>query len=64
MGFSFVHLFLLVVIVGVVFGPGPFNRAGKSAGEFWRSLKRGYDGKEDIDITSSVRHERIDGDHD
>lgn len=63
MGFSIVHWLLFAVIVGVIFGPGPFKRAGTGVGEFWRSLKRSYHGKDDIDITSSVRNERIDGEH-
>lgn len=51
MGFSLVHLILLLVVAGVIFGPKPFHRAGRSAGDFWRNLKRGYKGEEDIDIT-------------
>jgi Sec-independent protein translocase protein TatA len=55
LGFSFFHLIFVVVIVALIFGPKPFKRVGTSAGEFWRGLKRGYEGKHDIDITDSVK---------
>ena len=54
MGFSFAHLFLFGVIVALLFGPKPFQKAGRSAGDFWRGLKRGFEGKEDIEI--EARH--------
>jgi len=55
MGFSFVHLLLVAGVVALLFGPKPFQKAGRGAGDFWRGLKRGYEGKEDIDITDSVK---------
>lgn len=55
MGFSFMHLLLFAVIVGVIFGPKPFRKAGQGVGDFWRSLKRGYKGEEDIDITDTAK---------
>lgn len=61
MGLSLVHFILFVVIVGVVFGPGPFHRAGLGVGDFWRNFKRSLDGKDDVDITATVKRE-IDGD--
>jgi len=59
MGFSFLHLILVVVVIAVLFGPRPFKRAGLGAGEFWRNLKRSYKGEEDIDITATVKPEQI-----
>jgi Sec-independent protein translocase protein TatA len=59
MGFSIVHFLLLGAIVALIFGPKPFQKAGRGAGDFWRGLKRGYDGKEDIDITDSVKREEL-----
>ena len=60
MGLSFTHLILLIVVAGVILGPKPFQKAGRGVGDFWRNLKRGYKGEEDIDITASVRREEID----
>lgn len=50
MGFSITHLLLLGVVAALLFGPRPFQKAGRSVGDFWRGLKRGYEGKEDIEI--------------
>jgi Sec-independent protein translocase protein TatA len=55
MGFSVIHFLLVGVVVALLFGPRPFQKAGRGAGNFWRGLKRGYEGKEDIDITDSVK---------
>lgn len=52
MGFSIAHWILFGAIVAIVFGPKPFQRVGRGAGDFWRGLKRGLDGKEDIEITA------------
>jgi Sec-independent protein translocase protein TatA len=60
MGFSIWHLLIVGAIVGVLFGPKPFQKAGTGVGEFWRNLKRGYEGKEDIEITAKKIPDQID----
>jgi Sec-independent protein translocase protein TatA len=51
-GISFIHLVLTAVIVGLIFGPKPFKKLGAGTGGFLKSFKRGWDGKEDIEITA------------
>lgn len=62
MGFSFTHLLLFGAVVALLFGPRPFQKTGRGVGDFWRGLKRGYEGKEDIEITARplppVEHEK------
>jgi sec-independent protein translocase protein TatA len=37
-----VHLLVIVLIVVVILGPGPFKRAGHSLGQSWRALVAGF----------------------
>lgn len=50
MGISITHLLLLGFVAALLFGPKPFQKAGRGVGDFWRGLKRGFEGKEDIEI--------------
>lgn len=57
MGFSLTHLLIIGLIVLLVMAPRRLTDLSKSMGQFTRNFKKGLHGKEDIDITSSVKKE-------
>lgn len=59
MGLSITHLILIGIVVALIFGPKPYQKLGKGVGDFWKGLKRGLDGKEDIEI-KAAHFEEID----
>ena len=58
MGLSGMHVFLIVVVVLVFFGPSRLPGLGKSMGEAIRGFKEGMDGEE-IDVTQNSRRESL-----
>lgn len=60
MGFSFMHLLILLVIVLLIFGPSRLPGLGKSIGEAIRGFKKGL-GDDEIDVTHSTKEQIRDG---
>jgi len=58
MGLSGTHMFLLLIIGLVIFGPSRLPKLGRSFGDAVRAFKKGLHGDE-IDVTDSVRHEPL-----
>ena len=58
MGLSGMHLFLLLILVVVVFGPARLPKLGRSFGDAVRGFKKGLHGDE-IDVTDSVQRENL-----
>lgn len=59
MGIGPWHLFALIIIVLVFFGPSRLPTLGKSMGEAIRGFKKGLDGNNDeIDVTNSTQQRR------
>jgi sec-independent protein translocase protein TatA len=58
MGLSGFHIFALVVILVVFFGPSRLPQLGKGMGEAIRGFKKGLDGDE-IDVTESAKREKL-----
>lgn len=59
MGLSVWHLLILLVIVLLVFGPSRLGDLGKSFGQAMRGFKKGLNEEPEIDVTDSVRHEKL-----
>jgi len=53
MGLSGAHIFLIVIVLLVFFGPSRLPSLGKSVGEAIRGFKKGMEGDE-IDVTKSA----------
>ncbi len=58
MGLSGLHMFLILVVVLIAFGPSRIGPLGRSFGEAIRGFKKGIKGDE-IDVTDSVRRENL-----
>ena len=56
--FSGMHIFLLVIILLVFFGPSRLPKAGQSIGEAIRNFKKGLNGDE-IDVTDRSKHDNL-----
>ncbi len=56
--FSGMHIFLLVIILLVFFGPSRLPKAGQSIGEAIRGFKKGLSGEE-IDVTDQVKRDNL-----
>ena len=56
--FSGMHIFLLVIILLVFFGPSRLPKAGQSIGEAIRGFKKGLSGDE-IDVTDQVKRDNL-----
>ncbi|MES2856628.1 MAG: twin-arginine translocase TatA/TatE family subunit [Bdellovibrionota bacterium] len=62
MGLSGWHIFALIILVLVFFGPSRLPGLGKGVGEAIRGFKKGIDGDE-IDVTDSAKLKASDDDH-
>ncbi len=52
---SLTHFLLLSVILLLVFGPTKLPQLGRMLGESARAFKKALNGREDIDVTASVK---------
>ncbi|GEM_PF-741999 len=58
MGLSGFHMFVILIVVLVAFGPSRLGPLGRSFGEAMRGFKKGLNGDE-IDVTDSVKRENL-----
>jgi sec-independent protein translocase protein TatA len=52
------HVFLIVIVLLIFFGPSRLPHLGKSVGEAIRGFKKGLEGDE-IDVTSQTKRDSI-----
>ncbi|MBK8203969.1 MAG: twin-arginine translocase TatA/TatE family subunit [Bdellovibrionales bacterium] len=55
MGFSFLHILIIVLILVVLFGPNKIPKIGKSLGEGVRNFKKALSEEPEIDVTQSIK---------
>ena len=58
MGLSGFHMFVILIVVLVAFGPSRLGPLGRSFGEAMRGFKKGLNGDE-IDVTDSAKRENL-----
>ncbi len=58
MGLSGIHIFALVILVLVFFGPSRLPGLGKGVGEAIRGFKKGLN-EDEIDVTESAKREKL-----
>ncbi|HVK61506.1 MAG TPA: twin-arginine translocase TatA/TatE family subunit [Bdellovibrionales bacterium] len=58
MGLSGFHIFALLIILLVFFGPSRLPGLGKGVGEAIRGFKKGLEGDE-IDVTDTAKREKL-----
>lgn len=63
MGFSFLHLLIIVLILVVLFGPNKIPKIGKSLGEGVRSFKKALSEEPEIDVTPSIKNHQVEENH-
>lgn len=59
MGFSFLHLLIIVLILVVLFGPNKIPKIGKSLGEGVRNFKKALSEEPEIDVTQSIKNHQV-----
>lgn len=59
MGFSFLHLLIIVLILVVLFGPNKIPKIGKSLGEGIRNFKKALSEEPEIDVTQSIKNHQV-----
>lgn len=63
MGFSFLHLLIIVLILVVLFGPNKIPKIGKSLGEGVRNFKKALSEEPEIDVTQSIKNRQVEENH-
>ena len=53
---------IIVIVALVIFGPKKLPGLGKSMGEAIKGFKKGINDEDEIDVTDSVKKEKIDSD--
>lgn len=59
MGFSFLHILIIVLILVVLFGPNKIPKIGKSLGEGVRNFKKALSEEPEIDVTQSIKKHQV-----
>ncbi len=59
MGFSFLHILIIVLILVVLFGPNKIPKIGKSLGEGVRNFKKALSEEPEIDVTQSIKNHQV-----